>query len=108
MTEEQRKVERTIARKFHKIGSQIGLNEVIEDDSFDFATELEVLQTKQELDECFECSVSFSWARTVTLGKNYSYTRIHAITRESLYFAVKRQARIYLKSYYFAAGQRWL
>lgn len=105
MEEEQKKVERIIARKFHKIGSQIGLDEFIEDNSFDFATEKEVLKTKQELDECFECSVSFSWARTVTLGKNYSYTRIHATTRESLYFAVKRQARIYLKSYYFAASQ---
>lgn len=106
MTEEQRKNERIIARKYHNIGNRMGLDEFVEDDSFKFPKEKEVLQTKRELDECFECSVSFSWARTVTLGKNYSYTRIHAITKEPLYIAVNRQARIYLKSYNFIAGQR--
>lgn len=100
--EEKKQQERAIARKFHKIGKEIGLNKEPSKNSYKFPTKDEVLKAKEHLEEdAFEGSVSFSWARLFLLGMNYSFTHVHSKNKTKLYNDILNGNKIYIDSYYY-------
>lgn len=103
MTEEQKLRERITARKFQKIGKEIGLNKELSEYSYKIPNLDEVLAAKEELDKVFDCSVHFSWARIFLLGMNFSYTQVHTSNNTRLYNDILDRKKIYLTSYYYPA-----
>ncbi|MFL2125071.1 hypothetical protein ACEN4K_09040 [Marinilactibacillus psychrotolerans] len=102
--EEEKRKQRVIARKFQKIGKEIGLDREVSENSYKFPSKNEVLAAKEWLEkEAFECSVSFSWARLYLLGMNFSFTHIHISKKTRLYNDVLNQNKIFLNSYFYPA-----
>lgn len=90
---------RKIARKFHKIGMEIGLKSNPPENSYKFPTQEEILEQKKKLEPLFESSVSFSWARISLLGEKYSVTHIHSSNKTRLYDDIYNLKKIYIDSY---------
>lgn len=103
---ENKKIEsRKIARKFHKIGMEIGLKSNPPENSYKFPTQEEILEQKKKLEPMFESSVSFSWARTSLLGENYSITHIHLSNKTLLYDDIYNLKKIYIDSYHYPGNK---